>query len=172
MKNNLVKRIQDYIVEILEPPRKEFGGLPVCPFVKRERVTGKLWIDVFDNEHENLLEKIKLFEKSEYTSAVFGQVFETDLSTEEALEYQQYLNKLLNENGMRDLKIICANPVDDLSAGGFNPRAAAPCFLITVTGKKHLQESHSKMLKSDYFVNFEKRYLDYLQVTEEQLKNK
>ncbi len=172
MKNNLTEEIQKYIMEILEPPREEFGGMPVCPFVKKDRVTGKLLIDVFDNTEENLLEKIQLFEKSEYTSAVFGQVFEKDLSTDEALEYQKYLNNLLNKSGLKHLKIICANPVDDLSVSGFNPRSAAPCFLITVTGKKHLQDSHKKMLKSQYFINFEQKYLDYLHIKESQLKNK
>ena len=171
MKDELVKRIEKYIVEILEPPRSEFGGLPACPFVKKDRISGKLWIDVFDNSEESILEKIKEFEKSEYYSAVFGQVLEKDLSTQEAKDYQAYINRLVNRNKMSHLKVICANPSDKLQVQGFNPRAAAPCFLITITNKKHLQDSHRKMLKSDYFINFEKEYLDYLHIKEHQLKN-
>ena len=50
---------------------------------------------------------------------------------------------------MKHLKIICANPTDTLEVMGFNPRATAPCFLITITDSKELTKAHRKMLKSD-----------------------
>ena len=73
---------------------------------------------------------------------------------------------------MKHLKIICANPTDTLEVMGFNPRATAPCFLITITDSKELIKAHRKMLKSDYFINFGRDYLKYLMVKEEQLNKK
>ena len=162
-------QIKKYIEDTLEKPREEFGGLPACPFVKKERVSGTLLVDTFDNSSDDLLSKIKDFDASDYTSAVFGQVLEEPLSTEDSRAYQNYINRLLKNKDMGHLKVICANPADTMEVMGFNPRATAPCFLITVTNAKELVKAHRNILKSNYFINFGKDYLKYLMIKEEQL---
>ena len=43
MKKSEIAYLKEYIENTLEKPREEFGGLPACPFVKKERVSGTLF---------------------------------------------------------------------------------------------------------------------------------
>ena len=50
MENKKQKTI-NYINEVLRPPRKEFGGLPVCPFAGPELDNDKLMIDIINENN-------------------------------------------------------------------------------------------------------------------------
>jgi hypothetical protein len=47
-----IKEIKEWIVDYLEKPSDNFGGMPVCPFVKKERMTERLLM--FGNLMRNL----------------------------------------------------------------------------------------------------------------------
>ena len=138
--------------------------MPVCPFAKSERKSGKLLIDVFDSETESIALKFKEFADSEYDSALFAQISPEPLSEEETRKYQAFLNKLLKFIGLKDLKTICFNPNFSLDINGFNPRSMAPFFLINVADRKQLAEAHKSILKTTYFDNMSDEYLKYLKV--------
>tara|TARA_B100001057_G_C22801780_1_gene931795 strand:- start:564 stop:1088 length:525 start_codon:yes stop_codon:yes gene_type:complete len=163
----LLQKLRDYL-EVLEKPRSEYEGLPTCPFIKKERIKNKLMIDTFDNNSESFLEKMEMFLDSEYTDAVFAQLIEETLSTENSKIYQNFLNKLIKKK-FNNYKVIIVNPNDKFNVKGFNPRSFAPCILIIVTNKNKLSDAHKKMINSKYFTNFDEDYLKYLHVKKEEI---
>ena len=163
VRDQLIQAVNNYIIEVIEKPRPEYEGMPACPFVKKERINNKLMIDVFNSESESFLDKIDKFENSEYTDAVFAQVVDESLSTENSKIYQNFLNKLLKKRSSQ-YKVIIVNPDDKFNVKGFNPRSLAPCLLIVVTDRKKLSKAHKQMMKSKYFTNFNDEYLKYLHV--------
>lgn len=167
----VVKAINYYLAEVLEKPRKEYEGLPACPFVKKVRVNEKLMIDVFDHDNESFLDKIKAFKDSNYTDAVFAQHISGEFGTGDSKDYQAFLNSLLKQH-YNNYKVIVVNPVDTLSVAGFNPRRLAPCLLIVVTNRKKLSKAHVQMMNSKYFKNFGDDYLKHLHVKKEDLNLK
>ena len=167
-KEDMVKAINYYLSEVLEVPRKEYEGLPACPFVKKERVNKKLMIDVFDHDNESFLDKIKVFTDSDYTDAVFAQHIGGEFNTRDSKDYQAFLNSLLSEHH-NNYKVIVINPADSFEVEGFNPRSLAPCLLIVVTNRKKLSKAHEQMMNSKYFKNFGDDYLEHLHVKKEDL---
>ena len=170
-KKLLIESITKYMTEVLEIPREEFEGLPACPFIKKERIKNTLMIDVFDNENESFVDKVSVFIKSSYTDAVFAQMLEEPLSTENSKTYQRFLNDILKDN-FEQYKTIVINPNDSFNIKGFCPRSHAPCLLIVVTDRRKLNNAHSKMLNSNYFKNFNDEYLKHLHVKREELNLK
>ena len=168
---DLIDSVKNYLTEVIEKPRPEYEGMAACPFVKKERLNDKLMIDVFDNQKESFIDKIKKFIESKYTDAVFAQLMDQSLSTENSKTYQDFLNKIIKKD-FSDYKIIVINPCDKFQVKGFNPRSLAPCFLILVTDKKKLSKAHKQIMNSKYFTNFDDEYLKYLHVKSDDLNLK
>ena len=158
---NFKNKVLDYI-GFLRTPRKEYGGLPACPFAGPELDKGKLMIDKFDPNESTLLDKVKAYDESEYDSALFVQVSEEELSKFDTVGYQDYINRTMKENGYGHLKCICFNPNDELDIDGFNARSHAPYFLINIATREALDKAHSVLSKTKYYDNMNKKYLKYL----------
>ena len=160
---NFKDKILKYI-GILRTPRDEYGGMPACPFIGPEVDKGKLMIDMFDPKKITILEKVKIFDESEYDSALFAQVTDEQLPGKDTYTYQNFINRTLRTNGYGHLKCICFNPNDTKEVLGFNPRKDAPYFLINIASKKVLANAHKSLLGTKYFQNFEEEYLKFLKV--------
>jgi len=158
---NFKDKVMKYI-GILRTPRKEYGGMPACPFVGPEVDKGKLMIDKFDPNESTLLDKVKAYDESEYDSALFVQVSEEVLSKYDTVGYQDYINKTMKDNGYGHLKCICFNPNDELDIDGFNARGHAPYFLINIATREALDKAHKVLSKTKYYDNMNKKYLKYL----------
>jgi len=162
---NFKDKVMKYI-GILRTPRKEYGGMPACPFVGPEIDKGKLMIDKFDPNESTLLDKIKefdaLYEGHKYDSALFVQVSEEVLSKFDTVGYQDFINRTMKENGLGRYKCICFNPNDELDIDGFNARSHAPYFLINIATKEVLNKAHKTLAKTKYYDNMNKKYLKYL----------
>ena len=158
---NFKDKVMKYI-GILRTPRKEYGGMPACPFVGPEVDKGKLMIDKFDPNESTLLDKVKAYDESDYDSALFVQVSEEVLSKYDTVGYQDYINKTMKDNGYGHLKCICFNPNDELDIDGFNARGHAPYFLINIATREALNKAHKVLSKTKYYDNMNKRYLKYL----------
>ena len=165
---NFKQKVMDYI-GMLRQPRKEYGNMPVCPFVGREVDKNKLMIEKFDPTESNLLDIIQKYEESDYDSALLVQVADDVLFARDTVGYQNFINKCLRENGYDHLTCICFNPNDKLQIDGFNARSHAPYFLINIANKKVLEKAHNSLLKTKYFDKMNDYYLKYLQ-TYEQVK--
>ena len=162
---SLKSRMVGYINHILRPKRKEFGGMPVCPFAGPELDQGRLMIDVFDPEQETFLDKVNTFHNSDFKSALFAQIDIGYMDEKLTRKYQAYLNKLIKKSGYTQCKIICMNPDDSVTeVDGFNPRHFAPAFLINIAHKKELSKAHRIIMKSTYFSKMSDQYKKYLKV--------
>jgi len=158
---NFKDKVMKYI-GILRTPRKEYGGLPACPFVGAEVDKGKLMIDKLDPNESTLLDKVKAYDESDYDSALFVQVSDEILSGHDTVGYQDYINRTMKENGYGHLKCICFNPNDKIEIDGFNARSHAPYFLINIATREALNKAHKTLAKTKYYDNMNKRYLKYL----------
>ena len=165
---NFRERVLDYI-KFLRTPRKEYGNMPVCPFVGGELDSNKLMIEKFDPAENTLIEMIEKLETSEYDSALFVQVSDLDLQMKDTAGYQTFINKTLRTNGYKHLKCICFNPNDRLHVNGFNARSKAPYFLINIAKSSVLSKAHNNLMKTKYFDNMDSYYLKYLHVKKEQI---
>ena len=167
---NFRSKVLDFI-KVLRTPREEFGGLPPCPFVGSEVDRDKLMIDLFDPSKNTFLEMVDSFVNSNFDSALFVQVSNTEISREETFQYQKFLNKVLKQSGHKDLKCICTNPSETYDADGFNVRQHAPYFLINIANKHVLHKAHNRMLNTKYFDKMSEEYLDYLRVEKKRRRN-
>ncbi len=158
---NFKSKVLDYI-GLLRTPRKEYGGLPACPFVGAEIDKGKLMIDKLDPNESTLLDKVKAYDESDYDSALFVQVSDEILSGHDTVGYQDYINRTMKENGYGHLKCICFNPNDKIEIDGFNARSHAPYFLINIATREALNKAHKTLAKTKYYDSMNKRYLKYL----------
>ena len=158
---NFKEKVLKYI-NFIRVPRKEYGGMPACPFVGAEIDAGKLMIDKFDPNTDTLLDKVKVYDESEYDSALFVQVSDEELSKFDTVGYQDYINNTMKENGYPHLKCICFNPNDELDIDGFNARSHAPYFLINIATREALDKAHKVLSKTKYYDNMNKKYLRYL----------
>jgi len=158
---NFKDKVMKYI-DILRTPRKEYGGLPACPFVGAEIDKGKLMIDKLDPNESTLLDKVKAYDESDYDSALFVQVSDEILSGHDTVGYQDYINRTMKENGYGHLKCICFNPNDKIEIDGFNARSHAPYFLINIATREALNKAHKTLAKTKYYDSMNRRYLKYL----------
>ena len=91
-KYNKINKVLDYIENILEVPRKEYGGLSACPFAKKERESDNLYIDILDKDNE-FLDLMDNFYKSGKGNAIF--INEIELFNINTKKYQETLNNEL-----------------------------------------------------------------------------
>ena len=168
---NFKSKISKFI-NLLREPREEYGGMPTCPFVGPEVDKDKLMIDIFDPSKNSIIEMVEKLVQSEYDSALFAQVTDKEITSEDTFLYQSFINKTIRKAGYGHLKCICFNPNDNVEIKGFNPRKHAPYFLINIANKDLLAIAHERLLKTKYFDNMNKEYLDYLHVKEKQLRRK
>ena len=84
---NFKEKVLKYI-DFIRMPREEYGGMPACPFAGAELDKGKLMIDKFDPNVDSLLDKVKVYDDSEYDSALFVQVSDEQLTKFDTVGYQ------------------------------------------------------------------------------------
>ena len=163
MREQLIKQMTDYVINVLEEKRPEFSGFAVCPFVKADRLADQLHLDVFDNTKDTLVDVVLRFVRSGKRSALIGQP-NVNVKATETKGYQDFINLVLEESGNDNVLALCFNPNDDLEIEGYNPRSKAPCFLINLAHIDHLSKSHRALQNSNYYAKFPDTYKKYLNV--------
>ena len=111
-------KIENYLTDVIEARRPEFSDMPVCPFAKSERLSGRLLIGVFDPATVEFKDLVSDMERQGYDSGLFA-VYQGDTPVEIAAsdtkKMQTFLNKTLRIAGMKRYKTICFNPNDELA---------------------------------------------------------
>ena len=158
-------------IKVLRTPRKEFGGLPACPFVGAEIDKDKLMIEIFDPSKNHIKDMVEKLVASKYDSALFIQITEQDICKEDTFGYQSFINLQIKKAGYENLKCICFNPNDVVAIDGFNVRQHAPYFLINIAKKDVLHKAHNRLMNTKYFDNMNQEYLDYLFVEKKPRRN-
>ena len=146
----VIQQLHDYVVNVLEEKRGEFSGLAVCPFVKADRVRDELFLDVFDNKVDTLVDVLLRFVRSRKRSALIAQI-NTDIRSEDTKEYQEFINLVIDSAEVGDVKALCFNPNDNLSIEGYNPRSRAPHFLINMAYSRDLSKAHRSLKQTNYY---------------------
>lgn len=162
-REEIIKELQDYVVNVLEEKREEFLGFAVCPFVKADRVTDQLFFDVFDNRIDTLVDVLLRFVRSGKRSALIAQI-NTNVSSKETKEYQEFINLVIESAQVGDIKALCFNPNDQLSVEGYNPRSKAPYFLINMAYINDLSRAHRSLKQTNYYDKMPREYKKYLGV--------
>ncbi len=162
-REQLIKQMTDYVINVLEEKRPEFSGFAVCPFVKADRLADQLYLDVFEAPKDTLVDVVLRFVRSGKRSALIGQP-NVNVKASETKDYQEFINIILEESGNGDVLALCFNPNDDLEVEGYNPRSRAPCFLINMAYTDHLSRSHRALQKTTYYDNLPTTYRKYLNV--------
>ena len=163
MREQLIEQMTDYVINVLEEKRPEFSGFAVCPFVKADRLSDQLHLDVFETPKDTLMDVVLRFVRSGKRSALIAQP-NINVDPNETKDYQEFINIVLEESGNGNILALCFNPNDKLQAEGYNPRSRAPCFLINMAYVDHLSRSHRALSKTSYYDNLPSEYKKYLNV--------
>ena len=155
------EKVLEYIENVLEVPRDEYSGMPVCPFAKQERESNNIYIDTISSDNDFII-CMHNFVESGRNSAVFIQ---DDVILEKSTKrYQKFLNNILRAMDKNEWKALCINPDDKLEVDGFNARSLAPCFLVLINNKKEIKKAHDIIKKTKYYDKMSKKYKKYLGV--------
>ena len=154
--------VKDYINNILDERRQEFGGKAVCPFAAPELKANRLMIGRVGEK--SLTDLIEDFRNSDYESALF--IIEEDIPAAQTKKFQYFVNQLLSERGLTDYKNICFNPNDDVDIEGYNPRSFAPHFMVNIADKKVLSKAHRALKKTNYYDSLPNNYRKFLNLKE------
>ena len=163
-REEIIVKINEYI-DWLATPNEAFGGFPVCPFVEKERSSGKLKYEVFQIGYTKpLFDMIDEWDmEDKYTSMIIAHL--SDIRLDEYKNFQLWINKGLRKRNMDYAKVICFHPDDEFEVDGVKTRNEAPYFLINVAYQDELNKSHKALTNTDYFVKFSIENLEYLKTT-------
>ena len=154
--------VKDYINNVLDERRQEFGGKAVCPFAAPELKTNRLMIGRVGEK--SLTDLIEDFRNSDYESALF--IIEEDIPAAQTKKFQYFVNRLLKQQGLDNYKNICFNPNDDVDIEGYNPRSLAPHFMVNIADKKVLSKAHRALKKTNYYDKLPDKYRKFLNLKE------
>ena len=162
-KEAIIAKVNKYI-DWLATPNDAFGGFPICPFVEKERASGKLKYEVFQIEHTVPLFKMidEWDEEDEYTSMIIAHI--SDIQIHQYKNFQYYINRGLRKRKMGYIKIICLHPDDTFNVDGVATRAPAPYFLINVGYADDFHKAHTHLLPMKYYDKFSEENKKYLKV--------
>ena len=164
-REQLIKQMTDYVINVLEEKRPEFSGFAVCPFVKADRLADQLHLDVFDNAKDTLVDVVLRFVRSGKRSALIGQP-NVNVKASETKGYQEFINIVLEESGNGEIGALCFNPNNTLEVDGYNPLSTAPCFMINMAYHQDLAKARTALLKTNYYDKLPLAYKKYLNVHE------
>ena len=159
----IIEKVNQYI-DWLAKPNEAFGGFPVCPFVEKERASGKLKYEVFQIEHTVPLFKMidEWDEEDEYTSMIIAHI--SDIQIHQYKNFQYYINRGLRKRKMGYIKTICFHPDDTFEVDGVATRTQAPYFLINVAYQDELNKAHQNLKNTKYYDSFTDENKKYLKV--------
>jgi len=147
----------------LEKPNKAFSDMPVCPFLKPERLSDRLMVRVWTPTVDSLNSLFQDFFESKYSSALFICRNTKDIKWKDVTRksYQSTIQDFLKHT---DYKALCFSPYEEWSAGGEETRKKSPYFLINVATRKELDKAHKGLIKTKYFDKFNDKEIKKLKV--------
>ena len=162
----ILTEVKTWITEYLEIPNENFGGMPVCPFVKAEREKNKLMFEIWYPNKTSFIEVLDKFKNSEFSSALVICMNTDGLLWEEVdrKKYQKAIQSLMKEKGYKDIKALCFSPFEHHTAAGEETRKGSPYFLINIAGKEELNKAHTRLLETKYFDKFSEEEIKTLKV--------
>ncbi len=152
----IIDKVAQYL-HWLTIPKKEFGNMPVCPFLDTEMRNDMLYIDIWYPHESSFMDIMESFLLSGKNSSlvVCPNTHTIDYSEVSRKSIQKQITDLLRKNPQTDyLKCMIFSPYEDFEVAGVKTRSGAPYFLINVAPTKQLGKSHKDLQKTKYFQNF------------------
>ena len=165
-RDTIIDKVSQYL-HWLTIPKKEFGNIPVCPYLDKELNTNQLYIDIWYPQHNSFMELMESFLLSGKNSALIicPNTHTIDYSEVSRKDIQKQITDLLRKNPQTDyLKCMIFSPYEDFEVAGVKTRSGAPYFLINVAPTKQLGKSHKDLTKTKYFDNFTEEELNKMNV--------
>ena len=159
---NEVPKYLDYLVT----PSENFGGMAVCPFLKKERVTEGLMLRVWRPNEESFFSVLDEFVESNKSSALLvcidsGGIMWEDINRN---KYQKAIQVAMEKKGYKKHKALCFSPFEDWTVAGEKTREKSPYFLINIAETDALDEAHRSLWKTKYFDNLSEQEIKKLKV--------
>ena len=147
----------------LEKPNKAFSDMPVCPFLKTERLHDRLMVKVWTPTKNSLNDLFQDFFESKYNSALFICRDTKDIKWKDISRksYQKTLQGFLKPT---EYKVLCLSPYEDFVVGGEATRKKSPYFLINLAERKEFKKTHSSLIGTKYFEKFNDEEIERLKV--------
>ena len=155
-RNIIIDKVAQYL-HWLTIPKKEFGNMPICPFLDTEMREDKLYLDIWypmDNSFMDLMESFLLSGKNS-ALIICPNTHTIDYSEVSRKTIQKQINDLLRKNPQTDyLKSLVISPYEPWELAGVETRSNAPYFLINVNPSEQLGKAHKQLQKTKYFDNY------------------
>ena len=155
-RDTIIDKVSQYL-HWLTIPKKEFGNMPICPYLDKELRDDKLYIDIWyphDNSFMDLMESFLLSNKNS-ALIICPNTHTIDYSEVSRKSIQKQITDLLRKNPQTEyLKSMIFSPYEDFEVAGVKTRSNAPYFLINVAPTKQLGKAHKDLQKTKYFDNY------------------
>ena len=149
--NKIIEQLNTWM-DWLETPNKDFGGMPVCPFLAPERKSGQLLIDFYDYRENSLFNQIQEFDKDDrYTTALYLHINSGE--RQKTADFQEWVTHEMSNLGLGYLKAVCFSPWEKVRRNGIRTRVNAPCFITSITTHEALNDAWKKIKKTKYWQN-------------------
>tara|TARA_R110000824_G_scaffold178335_1_gene357975 strand:- start:54 stop:557 length:504 start_codon:yes stop_codon:yes gene_type:complete len=157
----VIAKVNEYI-DWLGTPNEAFGGFPICPFVEKERASGKLKYEIFKIGFTKPLFDLieKWDDEDDYNSMIIAYL--SDIKMSEYKTFQHWLNRELRQRSMGYVKAICFHPDDTFEVDGIATRSKAPYFLLNIAYIDELNKAHQHLKATKYFDKFTEESKKYL----------
>ena len=155
-RDTIIGKTSEYL-HWLTIPKKEFGNMPVCPFLDKELRDNQLYIDIWYPHESSFMDIMESFLLSGKNSSlvVCPNTHTIDYSEVSRKDIQRQITDLLRKNPQTEyLKCMIFSPYEDFEVAGIKTRSGAPYFLINVAPTEQLGKSHKDLMKTKYFDNF------------------
>lgn len=162
MEEKTKQAILEFLKSTIEERRSEYADMPVCPFAKAERTSGRLEIDYFDIAEHDICRLITRMTEKGYESGLYlvkeGDTFVELSGDKDTIKFANFLKKQLKSSGLGEYTVICFNPNDTVTAGEYNVRSEFPYLMINVAKTKILHDSQKHLQKTNYYDKFTTQY--------------
>lgn len=155
-RDTIIDKVAQYL-HWLCIPKKEFGNMPVCPYLNTEMSQDMLYLDIWYPQHNTFMDLMESFLLSGKNSClvICPNTHTIDYSEVSRKTIQKQITDLLRKNPQTDyLKCMIFSPYEDFEVAGVKTRSNAPYFLINVAPTKQLGKSHKDLQKTKYFQNY------------------
>ena len=155
-KDTIIDKVSQYL-HWLTIPKKEFGNMPICPYLDTELRKEQLYLDIWYPHQCSFMDIMESFLLSNKNSSlvICPNTHTIDYSEVSRKSIQKQITDLLRKNPNTDyLKCMIFSPYEDFEVAGVKTRSKAPYFLINIAPTQQLGKAHKDLTKTKYFDSF------------------
>jgi len=144
------EQLLSYIIKVLETPNPHFGNFPACPFVKNERLNGRILFEQISfsiSPTVDIKNRIHKFhsEAQSYTLLLYD--IDSRLPKDEFINYGISLCEIFREERIIS---IALHPSDDFNINGYYTRGV-PFNTLIVQFAEQIIKAQELLINTDYY---------------------